>query len=164
VPLDEQDAARWDGDMLAEAEALLLRAGAMGVIGRYQLEAAIQSAHVARRTTGRTDWPAIERLYDALSAMTDSPVVAMNRAVTIAETRGAEAGLACLDAVGADRRLADYQPYWAARAELLARIGKAEAADQAYQRAIGLASDPAVREYLQQRQASLRNWRITSDP
>jgi RNA polymerase sigma-70 factor, ECF subfamily len=155
VPLAEQDTAQWDGAMIDEAEALLLRARSMRMIGRYQLEAAVQSAHAARRLTGLTDWAAIERLYDALASITDSPVVAMNRAVAIAETRGAEAGLVCLDAVGADRRLADYQPYWAARAELLARIGKAEAADQAYRRAIGLASEPAVREYLQRRQTNL---------
>ena len=68
--------------------ALLLRASAMGVIGRYQLEAAIQSAHAARRLTGRTDWAAISALYQALSAITDSPVVAINRAVAIAELRG----------------------------------------------------------------------------
>ena len=99
VPLAEQDAAQWDAGMIEEAETLLLRAGAMGVIGRYQLEAAVQSAHAARRMTGRSDWAAIERLYAALSAITDSPVVAINRAVAIAETRGAAAGLAYLDAL-----------------------------------------------------------------
>jgi RNA polymerase sigma-70 factor (ECF subfamily) len=151
VPLDEQDTALWDAEMIDEAEALLLRASAAGVIGRYQLEAAIQSAHAARRATGRTDWVAIEQFYDALAAMTDSPVVAINRAVAVAETRGAEAGLACLDALAADKRMAEYQPYWAARADLLARSGQADAADQAYQRAIGLESDPAVRAFLQRR-------------
>ena len=71
VPLVEQDVARWDAGMIEEAEALLLRAGAMGVIGRYQLEAAVQSAHAVRRVTGRSDWVAIERLYEALTAITD---------------------------------------------------------------------------------------------
>ena len=79
------------------------------MIGRYQLEAAVQSAHAVRRLTGRSDWAAIERLYDALSAITDSPVVAINRAVAIAETRGAEAGLARLDAL-ADRQAAGGVP------------------------------------------------------
>ncbi len=82
-----------------------------------------------RRRTGRADWAAISRLYDALAAMTGSPVVAINRAVALAETQGAEAGLAALDALAEDARLADYQPYWAARAELLARTGAVDAAD-----------------------------------
>ncbi len=155
VPLDQQDTALWDARMIEEAETLLLRASATGVIGRYQLEAAVQSAHAARRLTGQSDWAAIERLYDALSAITDSPVVAINRAIAIAETRGAEEGLARLGELAMDRRLADYQPYWAARAELLARTGQADAADQAYQRAIGLETDPAVREYLQRRSQEL---------
>jgi RNA polymerase sigma-70 factor (ECF subfamily) len=138
VPLDRQDTALWDMHMVEEAETLLLRASAAGVIGRYQLEAAVQSAHAARRLTGQSDWAAIERLYDALSAITDSPVVANNRAIAIAETRGAAEGLARLEELAMDRRLADYQPYWAARAELLARTGQTDAANLAYQRAIGL--------------------------
>src|SRR5207342_2561356 len=112
-----------------------------GSVGRYQLEAAIQSAHVVRRRTGRADWAAIEQLYDALSALTGSPVVAINRAIALAETRGPAAGIAALDAVADDARLAGYQPYWAARAGLLARSGETEAADQAYERAIGLEAD-----------------------
>ena len=124
------------------------------ILGRYQLEAAVQSAHAARRLTGHTDWVAIERLYEALSAITNSPVVAINRAVAIAEVQGAPAGLANLDALAADQRLAEYQPYWAARAELLARAGNVGAAEHAYQRAIGLASDPAVRAFLQGRRES----------
>ena len=154
VPLAAQDPARWDNSLIDEAETLLHRASTLGVLGRYQLEAAVQSAHVVRRLTGRADWTAIERLYDALAAMTGSPVVAINRAVAIAETSGARAGLAALDALAADKRLADYQPYWAARAELLARTDD-PAADIAYQRAIGLESDPAVRRFLQRRWEAL---------
>ena len=156
VPLAEQDAATWDAALIAEAEALLLRASQMGKVGRYQLEAAVQSAHAARRLTGRTDWAAIERIYDALLAVTASPVVAINRAIAVAEARSPDAGLAALDALADVPRLFDYQPYWAARAGLLARTGKAEAADEAYARAIGLESDPAVRRFLQQRRAELR--------
>ena len=156
VPLDEQDPTRWDTSLIDDAEALLLRAGRMGTIGRYQLEAAVQSAHVIRRRTGRADWPAIARLYDALLGLTGSPVVAINRAVAIAETRGAEAGLAALDEIASDPRLADYQPYWAARAGLLARTDDMAAAESAYQRAIGLEADPAVRRFLQDRRAALR--------
>jgi RNA polymerase sigma-70 factor, ECF subfamily len=155
VPLAEQDPALWDAPMIEEAEALLLRAGAMGAIGRYQLEAAVQSAHVVRRRTGRPDWAAIERLYEALSALTGSPVVAINRAIALAETQGASAGLAALDALADDARLVDYQPYWAARAGLLARTGAVDEADRAYELAIGLEPDPAVRDFLQARRAAL---------
>ncbi|HVA11956.1 MAG TPA: DUF6596 domain-containing protein [Stellaceae bacterium] len=156
VPLGEQSPARWDGRSIDEAETLLRRAGALGRIGRYQLEAAVQSVHAARRVSGGTDWPAIALLYDALYALTQSPVVAINRAIALAETQGVAAGLAVLDRLLAEPRLAEYQPYWAARAGLLARSGAVAAADQAYERAIGLESEPAVRRFLQQQRAALR--------
>ena len=129
----------------------------MNIVGRYQLEAAVQSAHVVRRLRGAADWAAIEKLYDALHALTASPVVAINRAVAVGETAGPAAGLAQLDALADDTRLSEYQPYWAARAGLLARIGDAAAAAVAYDRAIGLESDPAVRRFLQARRAKLEN-------
>jgi RNA polymerase sigma-70 factor, ECF subfamily len=155
VPLDEQAVGDWDLSMIEQAEALLLRASTMGRVGRFQLESAVQSAHVVRRRTGRADWPAIVRLYDALAALTGSPVVAINRAVAVAETEGAASGLLALDAIGDDPRLAAYQPYWAARAAMLAATGRAEAARAAYQRAIGLEADLAVRRFLQGRLAGL---------
>ena len=153
VPLAAQDPARWDAALTDEAEALLLSASRLGAPGRFQLEAAVQSAHAARRLTGVTDWAAIVALYDALLAMTGSVVVAINRAVALSEqlggARGAAEGLAALDALKDDSQLAEYQPYWAARAALLARTGNAQAVTEAYQRAIGLESDPAVRRFLQ---------------
>jgi len=155
VPLDEQDTALWDAALIARAEACLRRASTMGVIGRYQLEAALQSAHVERRRTGAANWPAIVQLYDALLAISVSPVVAINRAVAIAETGGAAAALAQLDGMAADPRLKSYQPYWAARASLLAKSGANEEARRAYEVAIGLERDPAVRHFLSQRQAML---------
>ncbi len=157
VPLAEQDPTRWDAAMIAEAERLLSRASALPGTGRYQLEAAVQSAHVVRRRTGRSDWAAIERIYDLLLAMTGSPVVAINRAIAVAETRGPAAGLAAIDALADDARLATYQPYWAARAGLLARAGDMAAADAAYERAIGLETDAAVRRFLQRRRAALND-------
>jgi RNA polymerase sigma-70 factor (ECF subfamily) len=157
MPLAEQDTGAWDALMIDEAEALLRRASRMNAVGRYQLEAAVQSAHVVRRLTGAADWAAIEKLYDALHALTGSPVVAINRAVAAAEVQGPAAGLAQLDALADDARLADYQPYWAARAGLLARTGDAAAAAGAYKRAIGLESDPAVRRFLQERRAALEH-------
>ncbi len=151
VPLAEQEPCAWDIKLIEEAEALLRRAGRIGAVGRYQLEAAVQSAHAARRVTGCTDWAAIVRLYDGLLTLTGSPVVAINRAVAIAEVDGAGAGLAVLDGLSNDRRLAEYQPWWAARAGLLSRLGDVEAAQDAYDHAIGLEADPAVRRFLQQR-------------
>jgi RNA polymerase sigma-70 factor (ECF subfamily) len=156
VPLAAQDPALWDVDLIAEAEALLLAASRMGKPDRYQLEAAVQSAHAVRRATGRPDWSAIRTLYDALAEITGSPVVAINRAIAIAETDGPDAGLAALSAVASDERLAQYQPYWAARAALLAAAGDIEAADAAYEQAIGLEADPAVRRFLQQRREGMR--------
>jgi RNA polymerase sigma-70 factor, ECF subfamily len=164
VPLADQHPASWDRALIEEAESLLFRAGAMASIGRYQLEAAVQSVHAARRLTGRTDWPAIELLYDSLATMTDSPVVAINRAIALAEISGPAAGLAALDALKDDDRLADYQSYWAASAGLLARAGDIAAADRAYDRAISLESDPAVRRFLEQsRLASARQAPVDQD-
>ena len=149
VPLNDQDTSLWDASVMDEAEAVLRRAGTLGRIGRYQLEAAVQSAHVVRRRTGQADWAAIVHLYEALSAVTDSPVVSLNRAVAMAEAGQPQAGLQLLDALAQDPRLADYQPYWAARAGLLARTGASSDAIAAYERAIGLERDPAVRRFLQ---------------
>jgi RNA polymerase sigma-70 factor (ECF subfamily) len=152
VPLGEQDCALWDSAMIADAEALLWRAGAMGRIGRYQLQAALQSAHVHRRLAGVANWAEVVKLYDVLFAIDASPVVAINRALAIAEARGIAEALAAMPDHDADARLAEYQPYWAARAELLARAGDRAQSHRAYEIAIGLSSDPAVRRYLQGRQ------------
>ena len=155
VPLAEQDPALWDSQMIDEAEALLLRASALGAIGRYQLEGALQSAHVDRCRTGRANWDEVVRIYDALFALAGSPVVAINRALGVAELHGARAGLEALEQVASDARLAEYQPYWAARAELLLNAGAWGEARQAYDIAIGLERDPAVRRFLQKRQSAL---------
>jgi len=155
VPLAEQDPALWDWQTIEEAERLLLRASTSGMIGRYQLEAALQSAHVSRRRTGLANWDDVVHLYDALFALTASPVVAINRALAIAELHGPNAALDDMPDVAADARLAEYQPYWAARAELLAKTGANAEARHAYEIAIGLERDPAVRRFLQQRQSAL---------
>lgn len=116
VPLAEQDPARWERALVEEAEALIRRASARASLGRFQLEAALQSAHVHRRLTGEANWREVVRLYDALLALTGSPVVAVNRALAVAELEGAARGLELLPALEDDARLAGYQPYWAARA------------------------------------------------
>jgi RNA polymerase sigma-70 factor (ECF subfamily) len=156
VPLAEQDPALWDGQMIFEAEALLRRASVLGSIGRYQLEGALQSAHVYRCCTGHANWADVIRLYDALLALTGSPVVVLNRALAIAEIHGASAALEAIQEITADVRLAEYQPYWAARAELLAKTGAHGEACRAYEIAIGLERDPAVRRFLQGRQSAVR--------
>jgi len=141
--------------MLRDAEQVLLRAVAVGRMGRFQLEAALQSAHVHRRMTGQNNWGDVVQLYEALLALSGSPVVAINRAVAIGELRGASAGLDALEEVAEDARVKQYQPYWAARADLLAKTGASEEAREAYEMAIGLERDPAVRRFLQGRRAAL---------
>lgn len=156
VPLAEQDPTLWNPQLIEEAESLLLQASKLEAIGRYQLEAALQSAHVHRRMTGRNNWAEVVQLYDALAAITDSPVVAVNRALAIAELHGPQAAGAALKDITADERITQYQPYWAARAELLSKTGAIEEAWQAYEIAIGLEREAAVRTFLQKRQAALK--------
>jgi predicted RNA polymerase sigma factor len=155
VPLALQNPALWNVQMIAEAEALLRRGSALGSIGRYQLEGALQSAHVFRCRTGQGNWAEVLRLYDALLALSNSPVVAINRALAIAELHGAAAALAAMPVLVADARLAEYQPYWAARAELLTKAGAHAEARRAYEIAIGLERDPAVRRFLLHRQSAV---------
>ncbi|WP_425484075.1 RNA polymerase sigma factor [Allomesorhizobium camelthorni] len=155
VPLAEQDATQWDARMIDEAEAALRRASAHGAIGRYQLEAALQSAHVHRCRTGRDNWRDVLQLYDAILALTGSPVAAVNRALAIAELQGADAGLEAMPEASPENRLNEYQPYWAARAELLARQGAVDEARHAYDIATGLSSDPAIRRFLLKRREAL---------
>ncbi|HEY3989622.1 MAG TPA: DUF6596 domain-containing protein [Acidobacteriaceae bacterium] len=164
MPLAAQNPALWDAEMIDEAEALLHRAGARGMVGRYQLEAALQSAHVHRCRSGhanrgeanwKKNWEHVVTLYDALFVLSGSPVVAINRALAIAELRGASAGLDALPEPTTDARLAEYQPYWATRAELLSRTGACDEAWDAYEIAIGLERDGAVRRFLQRRQSAL---------
>jgi RNA polymerase sigma-70 factor (ECF subfamily) len=131
--------------MIDAAESLLLRASTLGEIGRYQLEGALQSAHVYRRRTGHANWLTVVQLYDALLTLSGSPVVAINRALAIAEMHGADAALHAMEEIAADSRLTEYQPYWAARAELLARRGANNEACHSYEIAIGLERDDAVR-------------------
>ena len=151
APLSDQDTGLWDQAAIGEAERLLRAASESGALGRFQLEAAVQSVHAARRLTGETDWEAIVKLYDALFAMTGSPVVAVNRAAAVARARGPAAGLALLDEVGASAGLEEFEPYWVARADLCARLGDAVEARRAYGLAIGLQPDGAERDFLIER-------------
>lgn len=156
VPLAEQDSTQWDARMINEAEAALRRASAHDAIGRYQLEAALQSAHIHRCRTRRDNWRDVLQLYDAILALTGSPVAAVNRALAIAELHGADAGLEAMPEALPENRLNEYQPYWAARAELLACQGAVDEARHAYDIATGLSSDPAIRHFLLTRREALR--------
>lgn len=155
VPLAEQDPSLWDSQMIFDAESLLRRAATCISPGRYQLEAAVQSAHVYRCRTGYANWTEVVQLYDALFALSGSPVVAINRALAIAELQGPHAALEAIKELTANPLLAEYQPYWAARAELLAKAHANSEAHHAYEIAIGLERDSAVRRFLQQRQSAL---------
>ncbi len=160
VPLALQDVALWDKSLLRLAERALRHAASLRRSGRYQLEAAIQSAHMSRIDQRPTDWQAVVFLYEQLmnidaAALADSPVVRINHAIAVAETAGPAAALANLRALEGDERLRQYQPWWAARAHLLARTGEGAAAVVAYDMAIGLESDAAVRRFLQAQRALL---------
>lgn len=150
VALAEQDTTLWLVPLQREAEEALRRAAGMGRIGRFQMEAAIQSVHALRGRSGRTDWPAVAMLHDALAALSPTIGVLVSQAAAHAEAHGAPAGLALLDALPGDA-VKSYQPFWALRAHLLTRTGDAVAARQAYGLAIGLSEDPAVRQFLRRR-------------
>jgi len=149
VPLSEQDPRKWRAEMIAEAERELAAAAEMGRPGRFQIEAAIQSVHAERAHSGTTDWSAIATFYDQLMQLAPSIGGAVARAAAHAEVRGPQAGLTLLDAIASETT--SYQPYWAVRAHLLQQLGRSEAADEAFERAIGLSEDAAVRNFLAHR-------------
>jgi len=147
VPLSEQDPAAWSMDAIQEAEAELGAAAQFARPGRFQLEAAIQSVHAERAQSGRTDWRAIVVFYDHLVQLAPTLGARVARAAAVAEAQGPADGLAMLEEI--DRAAAaTYQPYWAVRAHLLRSLGRAAEAAEAYDRAIGLAMDPATRQFL----------------
>ena len=155
VPLQEQNCKLWDHDKIDQAEQYLRHASSMRRRGRFQIEAAIQSAHTVRRHQGKADWHAVSKLYTQLYQLTDSPVVAINHAVALAEIIEPQIALAQLEQLCHDKdlkeRLQNYQPYWAASAHLHQRCGNNDAAKHAYQLAIGLCTDQAARGFLQGR-------------
>lgn len=154
VPLHAQDVTRWDTARMDEADRQLHEAARRRRPGPYQLEAAIQAAHASRRHIGEVPWPAIADLYAALVVLAPSLGTRVGHAAALAEAHGPEAALARLDALqSAD--VQTYQPYWALRAHLLARIGAWALARDAYARAGGLVTDGAVREFLRERAARL---------
>lgn len=147
VPLAEQDCASWSRPLATEAEQQLAAASRSGRLGRFQLEAAIQSVHAQRAIDGFADWDAVALLYEGLVTITPTLGALVGRAAAIAEARGAEAGLALLWELPKTTAAA-YQPYWALKAHLLAKLGAIPDALEAYDRAIGLSDDPAMRGFL----------------
>ncbi len=147
IPLSEQDTKQWSLPSIEEAERHLAEAFQHGRIGRFQLEAAIQSVHSERVRTGRTEWPAVARFYEQLVRISPAVGTRTGYAAAVAEANGPEAGLELLDDIEAEA-VSAYQPYWAVRAHLLQKLGKTVEASDTYGRAIGLSEDPAVREFL----------------
>lgn len=154
IPLDRQDKAQWNQAMQEQAELLLHRASVSGPVGRFQLEAAIQSAHVSGIRAGHVDWDAIALLYEGLVRIAPSAGAAVGRAVAVGHSQGAEAGLACLELIDPTLR-ERFQPAWAARAHLLAMAGRRPEAQLAYARAAENSTDPAVRAFLEARLTDL---------
>jgi len=150
IPLSEQDSKQWSFPLIDEAEQQLAAAFKYGRPGRFQLEAAIQSVHAERARSGRTDWGVISAFYQQLIGILPTPGARTGYAAALAEANGPQAGLAVLDAIKSDA-VSSYQPYWAVRAHLLQQLGKTPEALNAYDRAIGLAEDPAVRQFLLKR-------------
>jgi predicted RNA polymerase sigma factor len=150
IPLSEQDTQKWSLSLIEEAEHHLSEASSRGRAGRFQLEAAIQSVHAERARSGRTEWAAIALFYEQLIRISPTLGTRTGYAAALGEANGPEAGLAILDGIDPDD-VSGYQPYWAVRAHLLQRLRKTAEAADAFDRAIGLAEDPAVRQFLLQR-------------
>ena len=150
VPLSEQNSQQWSLPLIEEAELLLTEASSRGRTGRFQLEAAIQSVHAERVRSGRTEWGAIMLFYEHLIRISPTLGTQIGYAAAVAEANGPEAGLAALSTIDLGS-VSSYQPYWAVRAHLLQRLGKTSEAAGAFDRAIGLAEDPAVKQFLLQR-------------
>lgn len=148
--LEDQDRTRWDRAMIDEGVALVEQA-LTGGHGPYGVQAAINALHDEAPDFAGTDWPQIVALYDVLTKLTPSPVVALNRAAAIAMRDGAEAGLALLDELADEPKLRDYHPFRAARADLLHRLGRTTEAAQAYREAIALAGTESEQDFLRRR-------------
>ena len=144
VPLPQQDRTRWSGELIEQGHALVRECLRQNRPGRYQILAAINAVHTDAAAADRTDWPQVVALYDRLRELDSSPVVALNRAIAVAEVDGPDAALAILDTVNLD----GYHAFHATRADLLLRAGRAAEAGAAYRKAVSLAGNPAERAFL----------------
>lgn len=153
--LAEQDRDRWHQDLIAEGIALVEKALATGPLGTYQLQAAIAGVHASSRDVSGTDWPQVLALYDLLLQIEPSPVVALNRAVAVAEVHGPAAGLGLVDSLTSDPRLARQHRLHAVRAHLRERIGDLDGARTDFTEAAARTANDAERTFLLSRAASL---------
>ena len=152
VLLPDQDRALWDRSLIEEGQALVRRCLRRNQPGPYQIQAAINAVHSDAATAADTDWKQVLALYDQLYAITPTAVVALNRAVAVAELEGPEAALAIVDALDLD----GYHLFHSTRAEFLTRLDRDDEARAAFDRALELATNAAERAHLEQRRASLR--------
>jgi RNA polymerase sigma factor (sigma-70 family) len=155
VPMAEQDRGKWDAARIAEGTALVTEALRRGPPGPYQVQAAIAALHDEAPTAEKTDWPQILALYEVLMQASDNPVVALNHAVAAAMVHGPRVGLALLENVGANQRIAAAHRLHAVRANLLEMAGDPEGARDAYLRAAELTASPPHQRYLNARAARL---------
>jgi RNA polymerase sigma-70 factor (ECF subfamily) len=155
IALDAQNRELWDRSQIAEGLVLLRQVAALGQPNRFQTHAAIAAVHAESPSAAETDWPALVALYDALMRMERTPVVALNRAVAVAMVEGPKAALTLLDAPDLAEPLATYQPFLAARADLLSRLGRVEEAARAYDAALAQTDGAGERAYLIQRRDAL---------
>jgi predicted RNA polymerase sigma factor len=155
VPLAEQDRSRWDEELIERGLAHLAVAAGGDAMSRWHLEAGIACEHAVAPSIEATDWARIVDFYDLLAARSPGPVVALNRALAVAERDGVESGRRELLAVASEKRLADYPFYWAALADLERRGGRDAEARDGYQRAIELSRGRAERESYARRIALL---------
>ena len=151
VLLADQDRGRWDRDLIAEGQRIVRESLRRNQPGPYQVQAAISAVHSDAVTAAGTDWRQILALYDQLLAMAPTPVVALNRAVAVAEVNGPAAALDSVDGLDLD----GYHLFHATRADLLRRLGRTEAAAAAYDAAIARAENAAERRFLASRRAAL---------
>jgi predicted RNA polymerase sigma factor len=145
VPLAEQDRSLWDRPLISRGVLHLSKASTGEQLTRWHLEAGIACEHAIAASVEDTNWQQIVNLYDALVVLTPGPVIALNRAVAVAELRGAEAGRELLRAMTHDDKIAKYPFFWAALADLERRVGQGAEAAKLYERAISLARGPAER-------------------
>ena len=156
IPLDEQDRSRWDRDAIAEGVALIGATLPRGAVGEYQIQAAIAAVHDEAARAEDTDWPQILALYDLLERLTGSPVVTLNRAVALAMVHGPAAGLAILDELERDDRIAGHHRLAAVRGHLLERAGDRAGAAASYLAAANRTASRPERDYLLLKAARLR--------
>ena len=157
IPLEHQNRRRWDKGKIEQGKRLLHETLPQRAIGPYQIQAAISTVHAESPSWEETDWPQIQALYALLYQLNPTPVIGLNQAIALSYARSAGAGLAMLDEVAVDGALADYQPYYAAKADLLTRCGDKSEALDCLQRAVDLSDNKADRHFLQAKAEWLRD-------